>query len=76
MPKMTFHKFSLNKQVNQTDLILFYCDYLSFIILQSLTLVLAFWVVAYGSLNCSIIVIQVNHHIPYFWKMFTCFVKI
>ena len=50
LPKMTFYKFSLNKQVNQTGLILFSCDYLSLIILQSLTLVLAFWVVAYGSL--------------------------
>ena len=32
LPKMTFHKFSLNKQVNQTDLILFSCDYLSLIL--------------------------------------------
>ena len=59
LPKMTFYKFSLNKQVSQTGL--FIVELTALILffvtishLQSITLVLIFWVVAYGSLNCSI----------------------
>ena len=55
-----FLQISLNKQVSQTalfiveliPLILFSCDHLSFA--ESITLVLAIWVIAYGSLNYSI----------------------
>ena len=58
LPKMTFYKFSLNKQVSQTGL--FIVELTALILfshLQSSTLVLTFWVVAYGSLNCSILYI-------------------
>ena len=60
LPKMTFYKFSLNKQVSQTGLfivkltalILFSSDHLSFAINYSSIDILGN--VAYGSLNCSI----------------------